>query len=106
MYTLGHDFQPAQIHAAGLRYHGGGQIVSQLKKDGLIESYPIDRETFAAGITFAQSGIIPAPESTHAIEKFVEFGRMPPRYREKIYFTLNGFQNLIRVDAVDDDGKF
>jgi tryptophan synthase beta chain len=69
MYTLGHDFQPEQIHAAGLRYHGGGRIVSQLKKDGYIDSYAIDQdETFKAGILFAQTeGIIPAPESTHAI---------------------------------------
>ncbi len=69
MYTLGHDFQPEQIHAAGLRYHGGGRIVSQLKKDGFIESCAIDQdETFRAGILFARTeGIIPAPESTHAI---------------------------------------
>ncbi|MFA5713268.1 MAG: TrpB-like pyridoxal phosphate-dependent enzyme [Bacteroidales bacterium] len=69
MYSLGHDFQPEQIHAAGLRYHGGGQIVSQLKEDGFIESYAIDQdETFKAGLLFANTeGIIPAPESTHAI---------------------------------------
>lgn len=69
MYTLGHDFQPEQIHAAGLRYHGGGQIVSQLKSDGFIESCAIEQaETFRAGLLFAKTeGIIPAPESTHAI---------------------------------------
>ena len=69
MYTLGHDFQPEQIHAAGLRYHGGGRVVSQLKKDGFVDSYAIPQdETFKAGILFAQTeGIIPAPESTHAI---------------------------------------
>ena len=69
MYTLGHNFQPADIHAGGLRYHGAGSIVSQLLKDKLIEAQAIPQlETFAAGIMFAKTeGIIPAPESTHAI---------------------------------------
>ena len=69
MYTLGHDFEPASIHAGGLRYHGAGNVVSQLKKDGYIEAQDIHQdETFKAGILFAQAeGIIPAPESTHAI---------------------------------------
>ena len=94
MYTLGHDFQPEQIHAAGLRYHGGGRIVSQLKKDGFIESCAIEQdETFKAGILFAQTeGIIPAPESTHAIAatirealKAKESGKS-----EVILFNLSG----------------
>lgn len=69
MYTLGHTFQPADIHAGGLRYHGAGSIISQLLNDKLIEAQAIPQlETFAAGILFAQAeGIIPAPESTHAI---------------------------------------
>ncbi len=69
MYTLGHDFRPSNIHAGGLRYHGAGAIVSQLLKDGLIEAQSASQnETLAAGILFAKSeGIIPAPESTHAI---------------------------------------
>lgn len=69
MYTLGHDFQPSDIHAGGLRYHGAGAIVSQLLRDGLIEALSIPQtETLAAGILFAKTeGIIPAPESTHAI---------------------------------------
>ncbi|MDD3911562.1 MAG: TrpB-like pyridoxal phosphate-dependent enzyme [Bacteroidales bacterium] len=110
MYTLGHDFQPAQIHAAGLRYHGGGQIVSQLKKDGLIESYPIDqRETFAAGITFAQSeGIIPAPESTHAIALVIrEALKDKAEGRdETILFNLSG-HGLLDMAAYEQymDGK-
>lgn len=78
MYTLGHDFQPEQIHAAGLRYHGGGRIVSQLKKDGFIDSCAITQEeAFAAGILFASSeGIIPAPESTHAIAATIREAEM------------------------------
>ena len=69
MYTLGHNFQPANIHAGGLRYHGAGAIVSQLLKDGLVEAQAVPQlETLAAGVTFAKTeGIIPAPESTHAI---------------------------------------
>ena len=69
MYTLGHDFKPANIHAGGLRYHGAGVIVSQLLKDGLMLGVDIPQlESFEAGILFARSeGIIPAPESSHAI---------------------------------------
>ncbi len=94
MYTLGSDFQPAHIHAAGLRYHGGGQIVSQLKADGLIEACTVEqREALEAGILFSRvEGIIPAPESTHAIAiaikealKAKEEGK-----EEVILFNLSG----------------
>lgn len=69
MYTLGHDFKPANIHAGGLRYHGAGVIVSQLIKDGYMHGVDIPQlESFKAGLLFAQTeGIIPAPESCHAI---------------------------------------
>lgn len=69
MFTLGHDFAPANIHAGGLRYHGAGVIASQLLKDGLIEAVDIMQlDTFKAGCIFAKTeGIIPAPESCHAI---------------------------------------
>ncbi len=69
MYTLGHNFMPAPIHAGGLRYHGAGVIVSQLLKDKLIEARAHDNlEIFEAGVTFARSeGIIPAPEANHGI---------------------------------------
>lgn len=69
MYTLGHNFVPAPIHAGGLRYHGAGVIVSQLLKDKLIEAVAHDNiEVFEAGVTFARTeGIIPAPEATHGI---------------------------------------
>lgn len=69
MYTLGHDFIPAPIHAGGLRYHGAGVIVSQLLRDGLIEAVAHDNlEVFEAGTLFARAeGIIPAPEATHGI---------------------------------------
>ena len=73
MYTLGHTFVPAKIHAGGLRYHGAGVVVSQLLKDGLIEAEAIDQlESFEAGVTFAKAeGIIPAPEANHAIASAV-----------------------------------
>ena len=69
MYTLGHDFMPANIHAGGLRYHGAGGIVSQLLKDGMMEGMDIHQiEAFKAAELFAKTeGIIPAPESSHAI---------------------------------------
>ena len=69
MYTLGHNFVPAPIHAGGLRYHGAGVIVSQLLRDKLIEAVAHDNiEVFDAGIKFAQAeGIVPAPEATHGI---------------------------------------
>ncbi|MEO1627588.1 MAG: TrpB-like pyridoxal phosphate-dependent enzyme, partial [Bacteroidota bacterium] len=69
MYTLGHNFVPAPIHAGGLRYHGAGVIVSQLLKDKLIEAVAHDNvEVFEAGVLFARAeGIIPAPEATHGI---------------------------------------
>lgn len=69
MFTLGHNFLPAPIHAGGLRYHGAGAIVSQLLKDKLIEAQSIQQlECFEAGVKFAKAeGILPAPEATHGI---------------------------------------
>ncbi|MDT8902891.1 TrpB-like pyridoxal phosphate-dependent enzyme [Anaeroselena agilis] len=69
MYTLGHSFMPSGIHAGGLRYHGESPLVSQLYHDGFIEAQAYDqRQIFEAAITFARSeGIIPAPESAHAV---------------------------------------
>lgn len=69
MFTLGHDFKPANIHAGGLRYHGAGMIISQLIKDGYMHGIDIPQiEAFEAGMLFSRAeGIIPAPESCHAI---------------------------------------
>lgn len=69
MFSLGHKFKPANIHAGGLRYHGAGVIVSQLLKDGLMEAADISQlDSFKAGLLFAETeGIVPAPESCHAI---------------------------------------
>ncbi|MBI1355518.1 MAG: TrpB-like pyridoxal phosphate-dependent enzyme [Acidobacteria bacterium] len=77
MYTLGHNFVPAKIHAGGLRYHGAGVLVSQLLKDKLIDAEAVDQlETFQAGVLFAQTeGIIPAPEANHAVAGAVKQAR-------------------------------
>jgi tryptophan synthase beta chain len=74
MYTLGHTFVPAPIHAGGLRYHGAGVVVSQLLKDKLIEARAHDQvECFEAGVLFARAeGIIPAPETNHAIATAIQ----------------------------------
>lgn len=94
MYTLGHNFAPANIHAGGLRYHGAGAIVSQLLKDKYIEAADIPQlETFEAGVLFARTeGIIPAPESTHAIAQAIrEANRAKIEGKEKtILFNLSG----------------
>lgn len=74
MYTLGHDFMPPGIHAGGLRYHGASQLVSQLYHEGLIEALAVQQlGTFEAGVAFARAeGIIPAPESNHAIRAVID----------------------------------
>ena len=74
MYTLGHDFVPPGIHAGGLRYHGASPLVSQLVHEGQVEALAVpQRATFEAGIQFARAeGIIPAPESCHAIRAVID----------------------------------
>jgi predicted alternative tryptophan synthase beta-subunit len=74
MYTLGHDFMPPGIHAGGLRYHGDSPLVSQLYHEKLIEAVAVPQvATFAAGVQFAKAeGIIPAPESCHAIRAVID----------------------------------
>ncbi len=74
MYTLGHDFTPSGIHAGGLRYHGESPLVSRLYHDGLIEATSVlQNPVFEAAMTFAQTeGLVPAPESAHAIRTAVD----------------------------------
>lgn len=104
MFTLGHNFAPANIHAGGLRYHGAGSIVSQLMKDQLMEAVDIKQlDTFKAATLFAQSeGIIPAPESAHAIAAAIREAEQAkvegtPR---TILFNLSG-HGLIDMAAYD-----
>lgn len=104
MFTLGHDFQPSNIHAGGLRYHGAGTIVSQLLKDGYVEAVDIEqKESFESGCLFAKAeGIIPAPESCHAIAAAVrEALKCKETGEEKvILFNLSG-HGLIDMAAYD-----
>ncbi len=104
MYTLGHNFQPADIHAGGLRYHGAGSIVSQLVKDHLVLAEDVPQlESFEAGVLFARTeGIIPAPESTHAIAVAIrEAQRAKEEGVEKtILFNLSG-HGLIDMASYD-----
>lgn len=104
MFTLGHDFMPANIHAGGLRYHGAGVIVSQLLKDKYMEAMDIPQlETFDAGILFAQSeSLIPAPESCHAIAAAIREAKHCKETGEEkvILFNLSG-HGLIDIPAYD-----
>ncbi|MDH7497439.1 MAG: TrpB-like pyridoxal phosphate-dependent enzyme [Syntrophomonadaceae bacterium] len=74
MYTLGHEFVPPGIHAGGLRYHGESPIVSQLYADGLVEATAYyQKPVFEAAVTFARhEGILPAPESAHALRAAID----------------------------------
>ena len=104
MFTLGHSFKPSNIHAGGLRYHGAGVIVSQLIKDGLMRGVDIPQlETFQAGTLFARTeGIIPAPESCHAIAATIrEALKCKEEGRGKvILFNLSG-HGLIDMPSYD-----
>ena len=104
MYTLGHKFAPANIHAGGLRFHGAGVIVSQLLKDGLMEAVDIPQlETFETGVLFAQAeGIIPAPESCHAIAAAVREAKKCIETGEEkvILFNLSG-HGLVDMASYD-----
>lgn len=104
MLTLGHNFAPANIHAGGLRYHGAGSVVSQLKEDNLMEAVDIPQlETFAAATLFARSeGIIPAPESSHAIAAAIREAKKAKEAGESkvILFNLSG-HGLIDMSAYD-----
>ena len=104
MFTLGHDFKPANIHAGGLRYHGAGVIVSQLLKDGYMCGMDIPQlESFEAGILFSRTeGIIPAPESCHAIAAAIREAKKAKEIGKEdvILFCLSG-HGLIDMTAYD-----
>jgi len=74
MYTLGHDFVPAPVHAGGLRYHGDSPSLSLLVKHGHMEARAFTQnQVFEAGVRFAKTqGIIPAPEPAHAIAATIQ----------------------------------
>jgi len=110
MYTLGSDFIPDPIHAGGLRYHGMSPIVSGLYNAGLIEAVAVEqRAVFEAAIQFAQAeGILPAPESAHAIRAAIDEALDAREKGEKrvILFNLsgNGFLDLSAYDQYLHNG--
>ncbi|MFD7750312.1 TrpB-like pyridoxal phosphate-dependent enzyme [Streptomyces sp. NPDC059698] len=104
MYTLGHKFAAYPIHAGGLRYHGAAPIVSAMYDNKLIEAVAYAQtRVFEAGRTFAKAeGIIPAPESAHAIARAIDEAVEARRQRRKsvILFSLSG-HGLLDLGAYD-----
>ena len=92
MHTLGHTFVPPSIHAGGLRYHGVAPLVSRLYLDGLIEAQAYKQlEVFDAAKEFARAeGIVPAPESAHAIRAVISEARAANGKPRVILFNLSG----------------
>lgn len=105
MYSLGADFIPPAIHAGGLRYHGMSPLVSLLKDKGLIDAVALDQmDVFEAAVLFARAeGIIPAPESSHAIcEAINEAKRAKEAGKETvILFNLSG-HGFLDLGAYDN----
>ncbi len=105
MYTLGHNFMPPGIHAGGLRYHGESPLVSQLYQDGLIEARAYGQEgVFEAALTFARTeGILPAPETAHAIKCAIDVALECREAGEEktILFNLSGHGHF-DLTAYDD----
>ncbi|MBC7254403.1 MAG: TrpB-like pyridoxal phosphate-dependent enzyme [Actinobacteria bacterium] len=105
MYTLGHEFVPPPSHAGGLRYHGDAPIISLLVKEGVMEARAYHQvEVFEAAVTFARTeGIIPAPETSHAIKAVIDEAI---RCRESgeskcIFFNFSG-HGLLDLAAYDE----
>jgi tryptophan synthase beta chain len=107
MYTLGHDFMPPGIHAGGLRYHGASPLVSQLVHAGVVEAKAVPQiACFEAAVLFSRSeGIIPAPESSHAIRGAIDEALLAKEEgKEKvILFNLSGHGH---VDMAAYDAYF
>jgi tryptophan synthase beta chain len=104
MYTLGHKFMPPPIHAGGLRYHGMAPMVSHALKLGLIEAQAIHQsKVFEAGTLFARTeGIVPAPESAHAIAAVIAEAEQAREAGKKrvILFNLSG-HGLLDLSAYE-----
>ena len=104
MYTLGHQFMPPSIHAGGLRYHGMSPMVSHALKLGLIEAEAYHQtKVFEAATLFARTeGIVPAPESAHAIAGVVKEATQARESGQKrvILFNLSG-HGLLDLSAYE-----
>ncbi len=107
MFTLGHDFMPPGIHAGGLRYHGSSPLVSQLVHAGVVEARAVPQiACFEAAVQFARSeGIIPAPESSHAIRGAIDEALLAREEGKErvILFNLSGHGH---VDMAAYDAYF
>ncbi len=105
MYTLGNQFMPPSIHAGGLRYHGMAPTVSHLLDQKLIEAAAVPQEeVFEAALKFANSeGIIPAPESSHAIAQVITEAERAKKEGKKsvILFNLSG-HGMLDLTAYDE----
>ncbi|MGO8672733.1 MAG: TrpB-like pyridoxal phosphate-dependent enzyme [Capsulimonadaceae bacterium] len=110
MYTLGHNFMPAGIHAGGLRYHGMSAIISQLLKSGIIEAaaYPQNACFSAAELFVKTEGIVPASESSHAVRAAIDEALRAKEQNEDktIVFCLSGhgFLDLAAYENYIDGG--
>jgi len=104
MFSLGHNFVPKPIHAGGLRYHGMAPLVSRLVLDKLVEPRAIDQlKTYEAGVLFARTeGIIPAPETNHAIAAAIEEARKAKEEgkAKTILFNFSG-HGMLDLSAYD-----
>jgi tryptophan synthase beta chain len=104
MHTLGHSFIPEPIHAGGLRYHGIGPLISAALNDKLIRPMALDQlECFEAGILFSKTeGIVPAPETNHAIAAVIREARKAKEEgKEKVIlfnFSGHGLMDLVGYD--------
>ncbi len=105
MFTLGHDFIPPPIHAGGLRYHGDAPTLCMLVKHGIIEARAVKQiPTFEAGVLFARTeGIVPAPETNHAIRVVIDEALKAKEEGEEkvILFNFSG-HGLLDLQAYDD----
>jgi len=104
MYTLGHGFVPPPIHAGGLRYHGDAPLLSQLVKEGHMEAVAYDQlDVFRAAEIFARAeGIIPAPESAHAVQgAIVEAERAKQEGKERVILIGLSGHGLLDLAAYD-----
>ena len=115
MYTLGHDFVPAPIHAGGLRYHGDSPIISTLHHEGIIEAVAYKQlGIFEAAIKFLRAeSIVPAPESAHAIKAAIDEAMKCKETGEAKticflltghgYFDMSAYDDYLNGKLVDDE---
>ncbi len=101
MYTLGHTFVPAEIHAGGLRYHGDAPILSLLVKKGIVEAKAyLQNPVFEAGVLFARTeGLLPAPETAHAIKCVIDEALKNENKCIVFNYSGHGYFDLSAYDA-------